>query len=351
MSFASQPFLRTLAGQTGVTPPLWMMRQAGRYLPEYRQVRAKAGSFLDLCYNPELAAEVTLQPIHRFEFDAAVIFSDILVIPHALGLDLAFAEGEGPLLQIVHSGQEIAALRAELDPRFIEPVYEALRRVKKGLMADYPSTALLGFAGAPWTLATYMASGKGSADHREAKLWAYAEPEVFQELIDRLTAAVITHLGNQIEAGADAVQIFDSWGGELAPEQFEQWCLRPLQEIVAALREKHPAVPVICFPRAAGTKLARFVYQLPGVCVGLDTTEDRQHICSFVPSSCVLQGNLDPFALIAGGKALDKAVDSILADFAGHPFVFNLGHGIRPETPIAHVEQMIRRVRGQTQAG
>jgi uroporphyrinogen decarboxylase len=345
MGSFSKPFLETLAGKSSAIPPLWMMRQAGRYLPEYRELRAKSGSFLNLCYNPKQAAEVTLQPIRRFAFDAAVIFSDILVVPHALGLNLSFAEGEGPRLETITQTSELHRLSEKLNPEFTEPVYEAIRQVKKDLTSHHPRTALLGFVGAPWTLATYIVAGKGSADHGQAKLWAYADPEGFGQLIEKLVAALVMHLDGQIKAGAEAVQIFDSWGGELAPDQFNQWCLRPIQKVVEAIRRLHPHIPVICFPRAAGTKLLNFARHIPNVCIGLDTTEDRQYICAHIAEGCVLQGNLDPFALISGGKALDKAVDNILADLQGHPFIFNLGHGIRPETPITHVEQMIARVR------
>ncbi len=340
-----KPLLQTLRGNVLQRPPLWMMRQAGRYLPEYRQLRSTAGSFLDLCYNAEFSAEVTLQPLRRFNFDAAIIFSDILVVPHALGLHLEFREGEGPHLQTLDETSVVNGLKDEMDPRFINPVYEALREVKKVLTQDFPETTLIGFVGAPWTLATYIAEGKGSADHGAAKRWAYRNPDNFSLLIEKLTHFLVQHLVGQIKAGAEVVQIFDSWGGELPPEQFERWCIEPTLKIVNGVREHYPNIPIICFPRACGTKIIRFAEAVKNVCIGVDTIEDPLTLNRYIEKTCVLQGNLDPMALIAGGKALDKAVDTIINGFSGRPFIFNLGHGIRKETPVAHVEQLVKRVR------
>ncbi|MGQ4274312.1 uroporphyrinogen decarboxylase [Terrihabitans sp. B22-R8] len=339
---SAKPFLRVLAGEVLDTPPLWMMRQAGRYLPEYRALRAEAGSFLDLCYNPEFAAEVTLQPIRRFGFDAAILFSDILIIPHALGLGLQFLEGEGPKLEVIRDAAELGRLRNELDSSKTKPVYDAIRLIRTSLPTE---VALIGFVGAPWTVATYIAAGGGSKDHAEARLWALRDPQGFDQLMRRLIDASVEHLAGQIEAGAEAVQIFDSWGGELPPREFEHWCIRPVAEIVARLRALHPTVPIIAFPRGAGSKLQRFGEGVPGVAIGLDTAESPSGAALLLPADRVTQGNLDPLVLVAGGAALDRAVDDILEGFSNRSHVFNLGHGIRQETPIAHVEQLVRRVR------
>jgi uroporphyrinogen decarboxylase len=338
-----KPLLRVLAGARRDRPPIWMMRQAGRYLPEYRALRAEAGSFLDLCYHPEMAAEVTLQPIRRFGFDAAILFSDILIIPHALGLHLDFLEGEGPRLETIRSEAELSRLSDRLDPAKTGAVYDAIRLIRTALPAE---TTLIGFVGAPWTVATYITAGGGSKDHPEARLWALRDPDGFARLIDRLVTASVEHLSGQIEAGAEVVQIFDSWAGELPPEQFERWCIAPVAEIIARLGERHPHVPVIAFPRGAGSKLRAFADRVPGVAIGLDTAESAAGIADLLPADRVVQGNLDPMTLVAGGDALDHAVDAIISGFSGRPHIFNLGHGIRQETPIAHVEQLVARVRG-----
>jgi uroporphyrinogen decarboxylase len=334
--------LQALSGTRPEVPPLWLMRQAGRYLPEYREARAKAGSFLDLCYQPELAAEVTLQPVRRFGFDAAILFSDILIVPHALGLTVSFTEGEGPAVEIV-TADRVDRLRPVLDPGRVGRVYEAVDRVRGRLPVAVP---LIGFAGAPWTVATYLAAGRGSADHAAARLWAFTDPGSFGRLIDLLAEVTVAHLSGQIAAGADVVQLFDSWAGELPPDQFERWCIAPLVRIVAALHDAHPAVPVIVFARGAGSKLGRLAAALPGVTLGLDTAEDAEMVDRALPRTTAVQGNLDPLALVAGGAALEAAVMGILEAFADRPHVFNLGHGIRPETPITHVEQLVRLVRG-----
>jgi len=336
-------FLEALKGNRQPIPPVWMMRQAGRYLPEYRAVREQAGGFLDLCFNPTLAAEVTLQPVRRFYFDAAILFSDILVIPHALGQRVSFEAGEGPRLTPLQELGGLAALRDEVDQKTLAPVYETVRLVKAALPGD---VALIGFCGAPWTVATYMIAGRGTPDQGPARTFAYREPDIFSALIDRLVQASADYLVQQLRAGAEAVQLFDTWAGVLAPEEFERWCVQPAKKIVALLRRDIPDAKIIAFPRGAGTNLLRYIEQVPIDAVGLDWAIDRTFAREQIQSRVPVQGNLDPLALLAGGAALDRAVDLTLETFAAGPFIFNLGHGILPETPIAHVEQMLKRVRG-----
>jgi uroporphyrinogen decarboxylase len=342
-SSVHKPICDVLDGQRQAVPPVWMMRQAGRYLPEYRALREKAGSFLDLCFTPQWAAEVTLQPVQRFSFDAAILFSDILVIPHALGRELRFVEGEGPRLNPLTDAAAVAQLpiRAAIDK--LAPIYETVKRVKAQLP---PRTALIGFCGAPWTVATYMIAGQGTSDQAPARLFAYREPEAFAKLIDILIESSVDYLAAQLEAGADAVQIFDTWAGVLPPDQFERWCIAPTQKIVAVLRERVPGAKVIGFPRGAGSNMVRYLEGAAVDAVGLDWTVDLAIARDYIQKRRPVQGNLDPLVLRAGGKALDVAVDSIIAALAGGPFIFNLGHGILPDTPIAHVEQMLKRVRG-----
>lgn len=336
--------LDVLAGQRCVIPPIWMMRQAGRYLPEYRTVREKAGSFLDLCFTPELATEVTLQPIRRFNLDAAILFSDILVVPHALGQTVTFVTGEGPRLTPAIDGDNVAAFAKRLDLSALAPVFETIRRVKPALPAH---VALLGFCGAPWTVATYMVAGQGTPDQGPARLMAYRDPAGFARLIDALTDASIDYLVGQLKSGVDAVQVFDTWAGILPPEEFERWCVEPMRRIVAGVRSSVPGGKIIGFPRGAGASLLRYVERVEVDAVGLDWSIDRDFARREIQSRVAVQGNLDPIALLAGGEALDRAVDAVLAAFAEGPFIFNLGHGILPETPVAHVEQMLRRVRGR----
>jgi uroporphyrinogen decarboxylase len=337
-----KPVIRVLNGEALRTPPIWLMRQAGRYLPEYRALRAKADGFLDFCYRPDLAAEATLQPIRRFGFDAAILFSDILVVPDALGQKVQFVEGEGPRLEALDDGKAIARLRARLDLRRLAPVFETIGRVGRELA---PEVALLGFCGAPWTVATYMIAGRGSPDQAAARLFAYRDPEAFEDLVDLLVEASATYLSAQIEAGVDAVQIFDSWAGILAPDEFRRWAMDPVARIARQVRERHPGAKIIGFPRGAGTLYESYARHVGVDAVGLDWTVDpaiaRQEIQPIKP----VQGNLDPLALVAGGRALEKGIDSILAGLAGGPLIFNLGHGIVPETPLSHVEQMLTRVR------
>ena len=318
------------------------MRQAGRYLPEYKAVRAQAGSFLQLCFTPELAAEVTLQPVRRFGFDAAILFSDILVIPLALGQNVDFVAGEGPRLDPLDNAAGLARLRGEVDQARLAPIYETVARVKAVLA---PEVSLIGFCGAPWTVATYMIAGCGTPDQAPARLFAYRHPDVFGDLIERLVQASIVYLVRQFEAGVDLVQLFDTWSGVLPPEEFDRWCILPARQIVQGVRRQVPGARIIGFPRGAGTGLVRFVEGVPIDAVGLDWMVDKSFARDQVQGRKPVQGNLDPLALLAGGAALDRAVDDVLAAFADGPFIFNLGHGILPETPIAHVERMIARVR------
>jgi uroporphyrinogen decarboxylase len=318
------------------------MRQAGRYLPEYRALREKAGDFLTLCFTPELAAEVTLQPVRRFGFDAAILFSDILVIPHALGQLVRFTAGEGPQLNPITDRQTLTRLKLELDHSVLAPVYEAIRQVKASLA---PNVALLGFCGAPWTVASYMIAGQGTPDQQPARMFAYGDPEAFSGLIDKLVDASASYLIRQLQAGVDAVQIFDTWAGVLPAEELARWCIGPTQRIIAKVRSHVPGAKVIGFPRGIGAGLLRYVEDVPIDAVGLDWTADLAFVRDQIQWRVPVQGNLDPLALLAGGAALDRGVDNILEAFSERPFIFNLGHGILPQTPIAHVEQMLERVR------
>jgi uroporphyrinogen decarboxylase len=339
----SRKFAIALSGNQQTVPPVWLMRQAGRYLPEYRAIRKQAKSFLDFCYSPEVAIEATMQPIRRFGFDASIIFSDILTIPDALGRNVRFVEGEGPEMDPISDPAVITGLMDHYKPDVLLPVYAAVKGVRAALPAQ---TALIGFCGAPWTVATYMIAGKGTKDQAPARLFAYRYPQAFQQLLDVIVAVSVTHLVAQIDAGADTVQIFDSWAGVLPALEFDRWCIAPVAKLVAAVRAARPHARIIAFPRAATTHgLQRFVSAVRVDGLSLDTTADLADLAADTRFAC-LQGNLDPLALIAGGDTLDRAVDHILDQARLRPFVFNLGHGILPETPIAHVEQMLRRIRG-----
>ncbi|MET0536961.1 MAG: uroporphyrinogen decarboxylase [Xanthobacteraceae bacterium] len=338
----NKPVLDVLAGRICNPPPVWIMRQAGRYLPEYRRAREQAGDFLKLCLTPDLAAEVTLQPVRRFGFDAAILFSDILLVPFALGQAVSFIEGEGPRLAPIADRKALRSLKSEPDQNIFQPVYETVGRVRQQL--DDNAT-LLGFCGAPWTVATYMVGGGGSMDQAPARLFAYRDPEMFAALIDLLVEASASHLIRQLRAGADAVQIFDSWAGILPPTEFYRWCIEPTRRLVANVRQSVPDARIIGFPRGAGVSLFDYVENMPVDAVGLDWTMDMHVVREKVRPGLPLQGKLDPIVLLAGGAALDRAVDENLADFAGRPFIFNLGHGILPQTPVAHVEQMLARIR------
>ncbi len=338
----TKPLLDVLSGHRQKTPPIWMMRQAGRYLPEYRALRAKAGSFLDLCFTPEYAAEVTLQPIHRFNFDAAIIFSDILVIPHALGRSVRFEAGEGPRLDPLDTPEKIATLSPRADFAKLEPVFEALRRVRSELDSN---VALIGFCGAPWTVATYMVAGQGTPDQAPARILAYSHPDAFAKIIDTLVESSIQYLLGQLLAGADVLQIFDTWAGILPPREFARWSIEPMRRIVEGVRQVAPGAKIIGFPRGAGALLADYVEATGVDAVSIYWAAEPSWIRNRVQNRVAVQGNLDPLVLIAGGEALDRAIDDVLSSYAGGRLIFNLGHGILPETPIAHVEQMIRRVR------
>jgi uroporphyrinogen decarboxylase len=339
----TKPLLRVLDKERQAMPPVWMMRQAGRYLPEYRAVREKAGGFLDLCFNPVLAAEVTLQPVRRFGFDAAILFSDILVIPLALGRKLWFVEGEGPRLEPLTDAKASMSLRPEADQKLLSPIYETVRRVKSELGRE---TTLIGFCGAPWTVATYMVVGQGTPDQAPAKKLAAQAPEAFQHIIDCLVDASVDYLARQLEAGADVVQIFDTWAGSLPPQDFERWCVQPTKRLIAKLRAKRPGTKVIGFPRGAGQNIPRYVDETGVDAVSLESGIDRGFAREQIQSRVPVQGNVDPLILREGGAALDREVDDVLRAFSGGPFIFNLGHGILPDTPIAHVERMLKRVRG-----
>jgi uroporphyrinogen decarboxylase len=330
-----------LKGESVFPPPVWMMRQAGRYLPEYREVRRNAGSFLDLCYNPDLAVEVTLQPIRRFGFDASILFSDILVVPHALGRDLRFEEGKGPLMTPVSVG-DIEALDGKRFHVNLEPVYETVRRLRKELPAE---TTLIGFCGAPWTVATYMIAGRGTPDQAPARLFAFRHPESLEKLLDLLANFSAAYLIRQIEAGADVVQIFDSWSGVLDEASFEACCVRPVATIVRQVRAVYPDVPIIGFPKGAGSRYDTYREKTGVTGLGLDWAVPLTQAAR-LQSQGAVQGNLDPLRLVAGGKALEEGVESVLDALGAGPLIFNLGHGITPEAPIEHVEAMLRQVRG-----
>lgn len=336
---------RVLAGERVDPPPIWLMRQAGRYLPEYRAVREQAGGFLELCFTPALAAEVTLQPVRRFDLDAAILFADILLVPYALGVDLRFEAGEGPRLAPVRTAGEAARLRpAEAVDAALAPVCETVRAVRSALP---PDKALIGFAGAPWTVATYMVEGGSSRDFLATRRWAMADPEGFGQLIERIGEATIRYLSAQIVAGADAVQLFDSWAGVLAAEQLEPWVFAPTRRIVAELRRRHPAIPVIGFPRGIGAGLSAYVRATGVDAVGLDSSLDLAWAATVVPQGVALQGNLDPLWLEIGGPAMRRQVPEIVAAAAGRPHIFNLGHGIGKETPAEHVAALVSAVRGR----
>ncbi len=319
-----------------------MMRQAGRYLPEYHELRAKAGGFLDLVFNPELAAEVTLQPIRRFGFDAAIIFSDLPLIPHALGRHVRYEANAGPRLEPLDTPAAIGAMQTQVDPSVLAPTCEALRLVKRALDAR---TTLLGFCGAPWTVATYMIAGQGTPDQVPARLFAYRHPGAFARLIDILADAATDFLIAQLDAGADAVQLFDTLAGILPSAEFAKWCTAPTKKIAAGVLAKRPGAKIIGFPRGAGANLPAYVEATGVDAVSIDWAAEPSLVRERVQSKVAVQGNLDPLALLAGGDALDRAVDNVLSNFAGGRFIFNLGHGIVPETPIANVERMLARVR------
>jgi uroporphyrinogen decarboxylase len=333
-----------LSGRAIDPPPIWLMRQAGRYLPEYREVRAKAGSFLDLCLNPALATEVTLQPLRRFDLDAAIVFSDILIVPYALGQKVEFVEGEGPKLEPIRNGKELARLdRASTEKRFA-PVHETLARVVPGLPDGVP---VIGFCGAPWTVATYMVEGCGSKDQAEARLWAYRDPNSFQKLIDLLVETSIAYLLGQVKAGAGALQIFDSWAGSLPEDEFARWCTYPTRAIVAGVKAQAPDVPIIGLPRGAGALAESYARETGIDAIGCDTSMPLGFMRETLQPRLPVQGNLDPLLLLAGGAHMEARVRTILDTLGGAPFVFNLGHGIAPDTPPEHVACLVELVKGK----
>ncbi len=334
METTKKLLLRALSGETLPRPPFWLMRQAGRYLPEYRALRAEAGSFLDLCYRPDFAVEVTLQPIRRFGMDAAILFSDILVVPHALGQGLTFEDGRGPVLDALDPDNDLRSLDIARLHRHLAPVYQTVADLRAKLPAE---TALIGFAGAPWTVASYMIEGGSSRDYAKAKAWIYRRPDLFKRLIDLLVEATADYLSAQIEAGAEVVQLFDSWAGALDHAAMLNWSLEPCRAIAAKVQAKHPKVPVIVFPRAVGAGYLDFAQAGFMQGLGLDTGVPMHWARSAMPGSFALQGNLDPQILVGGGEILKRSVESLLAGFSGRPYIFNLGHGIVPETPPEHV--------------
>ncbi|MEO7365493.1 MAG: uroporphyrinogen decarboxylase [Sphingomicrobium sp.] len=338
----AKPLLAVLRGERLDPPPVWMMRQAGRYLPEYRELRAAKGGFLDLVYDSEAAAEVTLQPLQRFPLDAAILFSDILIVPFALGQNLSFVAGEGPRLTPPLAGFALDDLNPF--PARLDPIYETVARVKARLG---PATTLIGFAGAPWTVATYMIAGEGSRDQAPARRMAYGDPGRFAAIIERIEAVTFDYLSGQIEAGAEAVQLFDSWAGSLAPAEYERWVIGPTARLVERLKARHPGVPVIGFPKGAGGKLGAYARETKVAAIGLDETVDPAWAHKELPKRLPVQGNLDPLALLAGGEALKSAVRRILDALAERPHIFNLGHGILQETPIAHVEELMALLKGK----
>jgi uroporphyrinogen decarboxylase len=332
----AKPLLATLRGKRQDLPPVWLMRQAGRYLPEYRELRARKGGFLALATDPDAAAEITLQPIRRFGFDGAILFSDILMIPWALGQNLTFGPGEGPRLDPPLVDTTLEALRAV--PERLEPVYRTVAQVAATLP---PETTFLGFAGSPWTVATYMVAGRGSKDHAETRGFAYRDEAAFERIIAAIVDLTVTYLARQIESGVEAVQLFDSWAGSLSPAQFERWVIAPNAEIVARLRALHPTVPIIGFPKGAGGKLPAYASGVKPDAIGLDETVDPVWAHAVLPADMPVQGNLDPLALITGGEAMTSSARHILDAFRDRPHIFNLGHGILPETPIPHVEALL----------
>ncbi len=346
MDTTDKPFLRALAGESVWPPPIWLMRQAGRYLPEYREVRAGAGDFIALCTDPELAAEVTLQPIRRYGFDAAILFSDILMVPWAMGQKLRFAEGEGPLLEPLRDAEAVAGLRLAGVAERAAPILETVSRVRAMLDVQHPRTALIGFAGGPWTVACYMVEGRGGGEFAHARRMAHADPALFGRLIRGLAEATVEYLLAQAAAGAEALMIFDSWAGLLPPSGFRRWVIEPTADLVRRLRERlPPGFPLIGFPRLAGPLLAEYAARTGLRAVGMDTAMDPRWAAANLPAEVTLQGNLDPQALVAGGTALEVEARALLAAMRGRPFVFNLGHGIVPPTPTEHVAALVRTVR------
>lgn len=339
----AKKLLRVLGGECTSPPPIWLMRQAGRYLPEYMKVRSEAGDFLSLCYTPDLATEVTLQPIRRFGFDAAIIFSDILVIPDALGQDVRFEEGEGPVLQPVRSAEALAKLTTNGAIERLAPVYQAVRQVSAALPDD---VALIGFAGAPWTVATYMVEGGSSRDFSIVKGWAMSDADGFQKLIDILVDTTSEHLLAQVSAGADALQVFDTWASALPEREFQRWCVEPVKEIIRRVQDQAPDVPIIGFPRGVGVQYGMYAKETGVSAVSIDSSVPLSWAVNELQSICAVQGNLDPVMLMTGGEPMIKACRDIVSALGQKPFVFNLGHGIIRTTPPENVSALVEAVRG-----
>lgn len=341
-----KPLLAVLSGQRVARPPLWLMRQAGRYLPEYRALREKTGGFLEMIYNPEIAAEVTMQPVRRFGMDAAILFSDILVVPQAMGRVLRFAEGEGPVLEPLDLS-DIEALETASVDRFCAPVYETVSRVRERFTREgFARTALIGFSGAPWTVACYMIEGRGSRDFERARRWALQDPASFQALIDRIVEATIDYLRGQVRAGAEALQIFDSWAGLLVGQDFSRWAVDPVNAIVRGVRAQHPDIPFIGFPRGAGTNYVEYAVRCGVDAIGVDSAVSPTWIRAHLQTRKPVQGNLDPLVLLNGGETLDREVRALLSELSHGPFIFNLGHGVVKETPVEHVARLCDLIRG-----
>ncbi len=339
-------FLDVLNKKQVGRPAFWFMRQAGRYLHEYRELRKQAGGFLDLVYHPENAAEVTMQPIRRFGMDAAILFSDILVVPQALGQPLKFETGEGPKLDPVLTLNDLKKLSIDRIDNTLNPVYETVRLTRQKLSAEgFNDTTLIGFAGSPWTVACYMVEGGGSKTFEATKTWAYRDPEGFAQLINMLCGATLHYLSKQIEAGAQAIQLFDSWSGVLDETNFRRWVINPTKEIVSALKKRHPDIPVIGFPREAGAKAIDYAKETGIDAIGLDYSVPLEWARNNLQTLLPVQGNLDPVTLLAGGNELEKSANNILENFGGKPFIFNLGHGVIKETPVEHVEQLCQIIR------
>jgi len=338
----TKPLLRALGGQVSGPPPIWLMRQAGRYLPEYRETRARGSDFLNVCLTPDLAVEITLQPIRRYGLDGAIMFSDILIVPYGLGQKVWFVEGAGPKLEPLNRAEDINRLTPGAMDEALAPVYETLRRLRRELP---PQVTLIGFAGAPWTVASYMVEGGTSKDFARAKTWAYRAPEEFARLIDLLVQVTADYLCAQVEAGAEVLQIFDSWAGVWPESELRRWCLEPNKEIVKRVKNRHPDIPIIVFPRGVGVMYKTFADEVGADALSLDTTVPLTWAREHLQGKVTLQGNLDPLLLVAGGRAQKNATQAILDSLADRPFIFNLGHGITPQASTDHVSVLIEQVR------
>lgn len=346
MAYQKKNFIEVLNKHKPDHIPFWFMRQAGRYLPEYMELRKDAGGFLNMAYNPEMACEITMQPIRRFGMDAAIIFSDILVIPHALGQHLEFVQGEGPKLDPLRSAEDFSKLNFNSFEKTLTPVYETLSKVKTSLQQEnYNGTALIGFCGAPWTVACYMVEGGGSKDFFNVRKFAYQDEQGFAGLIDLLVEATAQYLINQVNAGAEALQIFDSWAGALDAHSFRKWVINPTKQIIDLVRDTHPNIPIIGFPRCAGQNYLSYVQDTGVTAVGIDQALDTKWASRSLQPLVPVQGNLDPICLLSGGDALKLAVEKIMSDLSDGNFIFNLGHGIHKDTPVKHVEDLVRYIR------